>query len=212
MIRQCPNCGAKNNLPSEGDPAKMGRPICARCGAYLFEEKFTEIDRNVVSKAKILNHPIISNIFGYAKLYLIGVICGLLLSMIVMVLLEAHGVEIDFYSGAKTWELIGALIASTVSSFFIAQETRKLNGKLDKTTSDNEVLIEYGSWLIISIIITYLMTYLIAPILFMFPPLSVFYPEFGTRMSSFIFGASNMSGAMFVLGFWILKRQKQNKL
>jgi len=38
MIRKCPNCGKKNALPLDGDPNKMGKPICAHCKSPLFTE------------------------------------------------------------------------------------------------------------------------------------------------------------------------------
>ena len=36
MIRVCPNCKAKNALPTEGNPKSYGEPKCAKCGGYLF--------------------------------------------------------------------------------------------------------------------------------------------------------------------------------
>ena len=38
MIRACPNCNAKNRLPTDGDANQLGRPVCASCGNYLFPE------------------------------------------------------------------------------------------------------------------------------------------------------------------------------
>ena len=38
MIRDCPECKAKNRLPTDGNVNQLGRPVCARCGNYLFPE------------------------------------------------------------------------------------------------------------------------------------------------------------------------------
>jgi len=38
MIRACPNCNAKNRLPTDGDANQLGRPVCASCGNHLFPE------------------------------------------------------------------------------------------------------------------------------------------------------------------------------
>ena len=38
MIRACPNCNAKNQLPTDGDANQLGRPVCASCGNHLFPE------------------------------------------------------------------------------------------------------------------------------------------------------------------------------
>ena len=46
MIRACPNCNAKNRLPTDGDADQLGRPVCASCGNYLFPDNFENETNN----------------------------------------------------------------------------------------------------------------------------------------------------------------------
>lgn len=57
MIRNCPECHAKNALPTEGNPKSFGVPKCANCGSELFPsiepetEEYSEItDKDKVKK------------------------------------------------------------------------------------------------------------------------------------------------------------------
>ena len=52
MIRDCPECKAKNRLPTDGDVNQLGRPVCASCGNYLFPEN-SESETNSSSTTQI---------------------------------------------------------------------------------------------------------------------------------------------------------------
>ena len=52
MIRACPNCKAKNQLPTDSDPDQLGHSTCASCGNYLFPDNF-ESETNSSSTAQI---------------------------------------------------------------------------------------------------------------------------------------------------------------
>ena len=40
MIKVCIHCSAKNRVPDHPHPDRLGQPVCARCGKYLFPHNF----------------------------------------------------------------------------------------------------------------------------------------------------------------------------
>ena len=106
MIRTCPECGTKNALPTEGDPKRMGKPVCARCKRPLFAEplssekslrphdlsseniatqKETQADGNVYQVGETVSSK---NEFRLAKNLIYGSLIGLLCSAVLLFILN----------------------------------------------------------------------------------------------------------------------------
>ena len=74
MIKACPNCKAKNRLPTDGERDKLGRPVCAGCGSYLFPKE-AKNDANkhdtpepvIKRETSNLNNDGSTNIIGISK-------------------------------------------------------------------------------------------------------------------------------------------------
>jgi hypothetical protein len=106
MIRICPECGTKNALPTEGDPKRMGKPVCARCKTPLFAESIsskksmrardissediaaqqeTQADGNVYKGGETVSSK---NEFPLAKNLIYGSLIGLLCSAVLLFILN----------------------------------------------------------------------------------------------------------------------------
>lgn len=106
MIRVCPECGTKNALPTEGDPNRMGKPVCARCKKPLFVEPLsskqamrprnlssedtakqqeTQVDGNVYKVGETVSSK---SEFRLAKNLIYGSLIGLLCSAVLLFVLN----------------------------------------------------------------------------------------------------------------------------
>ena len=115
------------------------------------------------------------------------------------------------WADTRTLELSGALFASISIGFWYVRAIRQEKNS-HRSSSDDEVLIEYGLSLITLIIVPLIVTFIIVPLVFSIPPFIYFYPKTYTIVNSFMFGTSNMAGLMFAFAWWSGEKEKWKKI
>jgi hypothetical protein len=115
------------------------------------------------------------------------------------------------WADTRTLELSGALFASISIGFWYIRAIRQGRNQ-HRSSSDDEVLIEYGLSLITLIIVPLIVTFIFVPLVFSIPPFIYFYPKTYTIVNSFMFGTSNMAGLMFAFAWWSDEKEKWKKI